>query len=113
MVLLWLLIIAGTLLWALLLFGVWKNRPRRVEIVVWILCIVSLLSSYGMSNMLTEREELIDENFDNINEFIDCFDEWVNDYTEDLVYIAGEEMIDCAIELLDDTTKTYKWYYEE
>lgn len=112
MIVLWLLIIVGTLFGALLLLGVWKNRPRRVEIVAGVLCIISLLSSYGMSNMITEREEIIDNQIDNIDEFIDCFDEWVDDFSDELYYVASYEMLECATDFITDSAKTLSDYIE-
>lgn len=104
MMLLWFLIIAVTLFGALLLFGVRKSRPRRVECVTgWFICLM-ILASRGQSMNQTEVEEIAQKQFDITMDFVDCFSEWVDDYSNDLVYTAVDEMLDCAIDLIDDTT---------
>jgi len=105
MMLLWILIIGITLFGALLLFGVWKKRPRRVECITgWFICLM-LFASYWQSLNQTEVEDIAQAQFDATYDFMECFSVWVEDYWNDYVYLASEEMIDCAIDLIDETTE--------
>lgn len=47
--LLWLIIIVGDIMGIIKVFGGWKNRPKWLNIVVWICCIFLLLACFGMS----------------------------------------------------------------
>jgi len=104
MVLLWLLIIGIVLFGALLLFGVWKKRPRWVECICgWFVCLL-ILASFWQSLNQTEVEDIAQKQFDITYDFaMECFSEWVDYYEQDYVYTAVETMIDCAIDLMEDT----------
>lgn len=112
MVILWLIIIGAVILGALFMFGVWKNRPRRIEIVVWILLLLSLLSMRWMSLNNDDLEEVANTQFENATDFLDCFSEWVDAYSNDYVYTASEKMIECATDFIEDTTKVLEKYQE-
>jgi len=49
MLILWLLIIVGDIMWIIKVFGWWKNRPKWLNIIVWICCILLLVACFGMS----------------------------------------------------------------
>lgn len=112
MMLLWFLIIGITLFGALLLFGVWKKRPRWVECICgWFICLM-LLASYGISLNQTDIENVAQKQFDITMDFTNCFSEWVNYVEKDLVYTAADTMIGCAIDLIDDTTPNLEKFME-
>lgn len=112
MMLLWFLIIGVTLFGALLLFGVWKNRPRWVECVCgWFICLVLLASCWQSLNQ-TDVENITQAQFDDTIDFTNCFSEWVNYYEKDLVYTAADTMLDCAIDLIEDTTSNLEKFNE-
>lgn len=109
--LLWLLIVLFTFFGALLLFGVWKNRPRRIEIVAWIFICVFLFCVWWMSLNNTDLEEITQTQFDDTMDFFDCFTEWVDQYSNTPI-TAWSTMIECAIDYTEITTKNLEKYQE-
>ena len=49
MVILWLIMIIGQIMWAIKCFGWWKNRPKWLDIVVWICVCFILLALIWLS----------------------------------------------------------------
>ncbi len=112
MVFLWFLIVGITFFGALLLFGVRKNRPRRVECVCgWFICLM-LLASYGQSTNQTNVENIAQKQFDSTVDFTNCFSEWVEYVEKDLIYTAADTMVACAITLIDKTTANLNDFME-
>lgn len=50
MFILWLIIIAGDIMGIIKVFGWWKNRPKWLNIVVWICVCLVLVAVFGMAN---------------------------------------------------------------
>lgn len=111
MALLWLIVIGAVLFGALLLFGVWKNRPRRIEIVAWIFICVFMFCVWWMSLNNTDLEEIAQTQFDDAMDFFDCFTEWVDQYSTNSM-VAWNKMIECATNYVETTTKNIEKYQE-
>ena len=50
MLILWLIIIVGQIMWAIKCFGWWKNRPKWLNIVVWICVCLMLIAMFWVAN---------------------------------------------------------------
>lgn len=99
MVILWLIILLWWLFAALLLFGVWKKRPRWVEIVAWCFVIFWLLSFIWLSSIKTEAEH-------HMNEYVQCNQLWVDHYEEWDYMLAWYRMLECSSTLLRNMADT-------
>ena len=95
---------------ASLLFGAWKKRPQWVNAVAWVfICITAICSLW----LLWYRQELratVEEMVDNVVDFTDCFDVWIDNVERADYMSAAYVMTQCTTQLLEDTTATYKAY---
>lgn len=95
---------------AALLFGAWKKRPQWVNIVTWaFICLTAICSLW----LLWYRQELratVEEMVDNVVDFTDCFDAWLDNADKQDYKSASFIMTKCSTQLIEDTTATYKAY---